>query len=355
MTIGKGIYESLIQPVLFQMDPEDAHNLVHKMAPALAALPVRFRFAADNLPIELAGVHLQNPIGLAAGFDKNGKLASIVDRLGFGFAEVGSVCGEATTGNARPRLFRLPEDQALINRLGLNGEGAEAVANRLRQTDFAVPIGLNIAKTNLPDIQGDKAVEDVLKSFDHVKELPLAYVAFNASCPNTHEGIISQRRELDDIFREVQSRNSAKLPLFVKVSPDSSAELLEDIVHIARLHDLSGYICGNTTVSREDLKTSATRVQAIGPGGLSGRPLKQKAVELCRRMAELKDPRQQIIACGGVSSGQDAFDYLQCGATAVQLYTGLVYHGPGIVAKINRELSALLLQAGPNRKSWELV
>ncbi len=337
-----GIYESLIRPVLFKMDPEAAHNLVHKLAPSMALLPTKFEFAADNLATKLAHVSLKNPVGLAAGFDKNGNLVGVLDRLGFGFAEIGSVCGQATSGNPKPRLFRLPADNAVINRLGLNGEGADAVARRLEKAAFTLPIGLNIAKTNLPDIQGDRAVEDVVEAFDQVKSLPLAYVAFNASCPNTHEGIIHQRHELDEILRAVQTRNTARLPIFVKISPDSSDTLLTDIVEIARVHGLSGYICGNTTTSREGLITPQERIAEIGNGGLSGPPLKLKALDLCRRVAIMKQSEQQIIACGGVSSGRDAFEFLKAGATAIQLYTALVYHGPAVVAKINRELSQLL-------------
>jgi dihydroorotate dehydrogenase len=347
----EAMYKSLIRPALFKMDPERAHDLAHKVAPLLSLIPLRFEYAAPNLATTLSGVQLKNPVGMAAGFDKNGNLVELSDRLGFGFVEIGSVCAQATPGNPKPRLFRLPEDEAVINRLGLNGEGAEAVAARLTGKKFALPTGLNIAKTNLPEIQGDKAIADVLTTFDFVKNLPLAYVAFNASCPNTHEGIINERQQLNDIMGEVQKRNSRDLPIFIKMSPDSSDELIEDIVEVARLHKLAGFICGNTTLSRDGLNTDAARIAQIGNGGMSGRPLKPRALSLCERVAKSKLSTQQIIACGGIASGSDALDFLSVGATAVQLYTGLVYHGPTLVARINRQLSTLLSQES-TKISW---
>jgi dihydroorotate dehydrogenase len=340
------MYESFFRPTLFKMDPESAHNLAHKLAPLLAFTPFRFEFNAPNLATTLSGTALKNPVGMAAGFDKNGHLVEIADRLGFGFVEVGSVCAQATKGNPKPRLFRLPEDSAVINRLGLNGEGAEAVAARLASSTFKVPTGLNIAKTNLPEIQGDRAIEDVLTSFEHVKRLPLAYVAFNASCPNTHEGILNERQQLNDIMSEVQRNNADGLPIFIKMSPDSSEQLIADIVEIAATHALAGFICGNTSMSREGLLTSSARIAEISNGGLSGKPLKPKALSLVQRVSKIKLAHQQIIGCGGISSGQDALEFMDSGATVVQLYTALVYHGPALVARVNRELSALLAKRG---------
>ncbi len=336
------MYESLIRPLLFKMDPERAHNLAHQLAPLLAFSPFHVEFSAPNLSTKLSGVELKNPIGLAAGFDKNGRFVEFADRLGFGFVEIGSVCAQATKGNAKPRLFRLPEDNAVVNRLGLNGDGAEAVAARLSASKFALPAGLNIAKTNLPEIQGDKAIADVLTTFNHIKGLPLAYVAFNASCPNTHEGILNERQQLNDIMSEVQKQNVGRLPIYIKMSPDSSDELISDIVEIGGAHNLAGFICGNTSLSRDGLRTDAARIAEIGNGGLSGTPLKPRALALVRRVAKLKSANQQIIGCGGIASGADAFEFLEAGATALQLYTALVYQGPTLVAKVNRELSTLL-------------
>jgi len=344
------LYERCLRPLLFCLDPEDAHALVHRVAalaePILALLSASLIYRGDDLKVRLAGRELSNPVGLAAGFDKNGSLVHVLGHLGFAFAEIGSVTASPSAGNPRPRLFRLPEDDGLINRLGLNGDGADLVAGRLSVSRLSLPVGLNIAKTNDPAIQGDRAIEDILYTFKRVKELPLSYVTVNASCPNTREGRLAEKRELAIIFAEIQKDNPGKLPVFVKLSPDSSPELLEDIAADAIGHGLAGYVCGNTTVSRINLRTEPEAVARAGQGGLSGRPLKPLALELCRRLYKVKGPSQQIIGVGGIMSGQDAYDFVRSGASAVEVYTGLVYKGPTLPRQINEELSALLKRDG---------
>ncbi len=297
-------------------------------------------YSSPKLKTNLFGTVVPNPVGLAAGFDKNGKLVSVLGEMGFGFAEIGSVTGRPSSGNEKPRLFRLPADEALINRLGLNGEGAAAVAARLRKAKLSLPIGINIAKTNHPDVVGDEAVKDVVVSFKQVKDLPVMYFAFNASCPNTHDGCIQEREELRRIFFEVQTINERKVPILIKVSPDSSPTLLDDIVAVADEFALAGYVCGNTTTTRDALHTSGSTVSAIGRGGLSGPPLHALAVATCRELSKRKLDNQQIIGVGGVRSAVDVQDFLQAGASAVQLYTGLVYEGPALVGKLLREMEA---------------
>ncbi len=344
----KGIYKSVVRPALFRLDPEVAHTLVHKMFPAVTLL----KDLADNehpderLSVVLAGVKLPTPVGLAAGFDKNGHLVSYLRYLGFSFAEIGSITGQATVGNPKPRLFRLPDDAAVINFMGLNGEGSEAVAARLAATNFNLPVAVNIAATNHPEIVGDKAVEDILSSFERVKNLPLHYVAINVSCPNTSEDVLKELDRFSTIFGELVKRNSKKLPIFLKLSPNSSDELLEKIVSLGRDHSISGYVCGNTSTSRVGLKTDEETIKRIGRGGLSGKPLKKEGLEIVRRVFRIKEKNQQIIGCGGIFSGWDAFEYICAGATAVQMYTALVYEGPFAPAKVTRELSELVSQKG---------
>lgn len=299
-------------------------------------------YSSPALETNLFGTTVANPIGLAAGFDKNGRLVSMLSHLGFGFAEVGSVTAQPARGNPRPRLFRLPDDEALINRLGLNGEGAEAVAERLSAAKLSLPIGINIAKTNHPDIVGERAVEDVVQSFKKVRNLPVMYVAFNASCPNTHDGCVQEREELRRIFFEVQEMNQErKLPILVKVSPDSSEQLIDDIVAVSIEFGLAGFVCGNTTTTRHNLKTPAAQLERSGKGGLSGKPLHSLAVAACRAVNKRKLETQQIIGVGGVSCGGDVVDFFEAGASAVQLYTALVYEGPRAVGKMARELDSM--------------
>lgn len=339
-------YKRYIRPLLFKLDSEAAHGLAHQVGHLAGSffplLAKDFQYQGNDLSVNLSGAQLKNPVGLAAGFDKNGLLASMLGNIGFGFAEIGSVTGKPSTGNPKPRLFRLIDDEGLINRLGLNGDGADVVAQRLSKTNLSLPIGINIAKTNDPNIKGDLAVEDILHSFKAIRDLPAIYVTINASCPNTKEGILEEKKQLATIFSEVQKLNTGKLSLFVKLSPDSSDQLLSDMVEEAVRHDLAGYVCGNTTTTRNSLRTNTQTIQKIGAGGLSGRPLKALGLSLCRRIAKLKNPHQTIIGVGGIFSGQDAFDYIVAGATALEIYTALIYEGPTLPKQICEELSALL-------------
>ncbi|MGH9550788.1 MAG: hypothetical protein ACRD3W_15510, partial [Terriglobales bacterium] len=251
-----------------------------------------------------------------------------------------------TAGNAKPRLFRLPADNAIINRLGLNGDGCDAVAARLRQCKMPLPLAVNIAKTNDPAIKGDAAINDQVSSFIAVRDLPLAYVTLNASCPNTHEGILAAKEELDAVLAQFQKENRRNIPLFVKLSPDSSDRVLEDFVAVSGDRGIAGFVCGNTTVSRTGLRTGSADVAAMGAGGLSGPPLKDSGLALVSKVSRLKSREQEIIGCGGIGSGKDALAFIKAGASAVQIYTALVYQGPAAPARINRELAALVKQEG---------
>lgn len=338
------IYERIVKPILFKFDPESAHHFVHSLIGMMGSgtAACGWKYGRDDLAIELFGRRLVNPVGLAAGFDKNGLLVDMLGNLGFGFAEIGSVCARPHGGNPRPRLFRLPEDEALINRLGLNGLGAEAVSRSLDRARYSIPFGINIAKTNNPSISGDAAVEDILYTFSRVKHLPVAFITINASCPNTAEGCIKESDMLGNVFAEVEKANDGKLPILVKLSPDSSDEFLEQIVGLAATYKLAGFVCGNTTVTRQGLATAQTRLADIGAGGLSGAPLKTLNLTLCKRVRQLKTAQQVIIGVGGVSSGQDVYEYICAGASAVELYTALVYKGPSLVKNICREFSEIL-------------
>jgi dihydroorotate dehydrogenase len=338
-------YEELLRPILFQLEPETAHDymleLVGLAKPVIPLFPVASLAGAPELKTSLAGQQLASPIGLAAGFDKNARLVELMQRLGFGFLEIGSITARSTAGNPRPRLFRLPEDHALINRLGLNGDGAQTVAQRLLKA-FDVPLGINIAKTNDPTIVGKDAVEDMAASFNCIKNLPLAYVALNVSCPNTQEGILESSRDFRMLLERISKENTMKKPIFIKLSPDSNEDFLEKIAETSNELGVSGFICGNTSTAREPLVTSKDLVAKIGNGGLSGPPIRSKALALCQSMYQLKKPEQQIIGCGGVTTGEDAYKFIKAGANAVQIYTSIVYRGPYTAVKIAKELSACL-------------
>jgi dihydroorotate dehydrogenase len=340
------IYEKFLKPLLFKLDPETAHELACSFLPALAAtIPTEhnpFIYKSPRLKTNLLGMTLDSPLGLAAGFDKNARYINALAKLGFSFLEIGSVQTVATRGSPRPRLFRLPEDQALINRLGLNGEGAQAVAQRLADHNCPLPIGINISKTNNVNLKGDAAIEDVLHSFKTLCQLPVAYITINISCPNTEEGRLQETKESSLVLEEIQKINDRQLPVLVKLSPDSPDHMLDDIVHSAIKTGIKGYVCGNTTIRRDILHTASSTVSSIGAGGVSGRPLKPLALELTRKVCRLKSPEQIVIGVGGILSGQDILDFLSTGAVAVQAYTGFVYRGPTFCKQACRELDDLL-------------
>ena len=340
-------YENLIRPILFTGDPESVHHMAQSamkaMGPILPLLP--FVYKKDDLRVNFFGKEFSNPIGLAAGFDKNADLVPFLPGLGFGYAELGSVCARPYGGNPLPRIFRLPQDQALINRLGLNGLGAETVSKKIeRLGDCEFPLGLNIAKTNDPNIKGDDAVKDIVYTFQRMLELKqIEYITINTSCPNTHEGCLKESEQLARVLDEIMiPARERKLPLLVKLSPDSEPSFIEDLVGLSKSYKVSGFVCGNTSVSRSSLKTSKEELEKIGAGGLSGKPVKALNLDLTKRVAALKDPNQIIIGLGGIMTGQDAFDYLSAGASLLQLYTGFVYRGPATVKMICEELSSIL-------------
>jgi dihydroorotate dehydrogenase len=342
------MYRDIIKPLLFQLDPEQSHNLAHtfigKFTPLLAATSGDFVYSHDDLQLNLFGKTLSNPIGLAAGFDKNGDLVHALKYLGFGYAEIGSITGQPHEGNPKPRLWRLPADNALINWLGLNNQGAAHIAEKLAASNISIPIGITIAKTNKPDITGNLAYEDMLTSFRAIRHLPILYVALNVSCPNTIDSILEEAGILSSVLEQINKENPAQLPILLKLSPDSDSRLIEEVMAMGKKFALTGYICSNTSLSRAEVKTMNARSMKVG--GLSGPPLKALALTLCRRIYELKQDKQIIIGCGGITNGQDAYDFIRAGSTVLQLYTALVYRGPSVVRKICEELSTLLKRDG---------
>lgn len=344
------LYRRSIKPNLFRLDSELAHDLAHKGMPFLKQLVsmglIRGYLPPARLHCRLFKEELAAPVGLAAGFDKNGALLNAVDALGFSFVEVGSITARPSSGNPRPRLFRLPGDEAVINFMGLNGLGAEVVAARLKAASPNLPYGVNIAKTNDPSLTGDKAVEDILFSFGAIRDLKAAYIAVNVSCPNTQEEIAAIGKELATVLSEIAKLNQRSLPILIKLSPDADDRLLQELLSVSSAGGVKGFICGNTSMDRSALVNSKDELASINRGGMSGRPLKRRALDLVRRVNGLKERSQIIIACGGISSGDDAFDFIQEGADLLQIYTSLIYQGPFVASTINRRLNEILDQHG---------
>ncbi|MGZ9098437.1 MAG: quinone-dependent dihydroorotate dehydrogenase [Brevundimonas sp.] len=324
--------------LLRTLDPETAHGLALR---ALQVVPLPAPRADDPiLATTLAGLVLPNPVGLAAGFDKNGEALHGLARLGFGFVECGSVTPLAQPGNPRPRLFRLSEDRAVINRMGFNNAGLEAFASRLERRPTSVVVGANLGANKDTE---DKAA-DYVAGLIRLKGLA-DYVTVNVSSPNT-PGLraLQGRAQLDDLLgRLAEARGSDPTPVFLKIAPDLDAAEIALIVEASLDHDLDALIVANTTLDRPDSLRAGDRGEA---GGLSGAPLKGRAMAALRAAAEASGGRLPLIAAGGIDSGAEAYARIRAGASAVQLYSALVYEGPGLIGRIKRDLAARLRADG---------
>lgn len=337
---------SLIKPLFFQFDPEKVHYFVvqrlkwfHDYFP-LGKTIIRssFDIHIKGLEREVFGIKFRNPVGLAAGFDKNGEYIEALSDLGFGFIEVGTVTPLPQPGNDKPRMFRLEEDSALINRMGFNNKGVDTLAERLRvlkAKDKSIVIGGNIGKNkNTPN---ENAVDDYVKCFDRLFDV-VDYFVVNVSSPNT-PGLraLQEKEPLTLLLKTLQDKNGKggiSRPILLKIAPDLTNEQLDDIVDIVKVTGIAGVIATNTTIDREGLYSPS----ATETGGLSGRPLTQRSTEVIRYLSQKSNKAFPIIGVGGIHSPQDAKDKLEAGASLVQLYTGFIYEGPAIVKRICKAL-----------------
>lgn len=338
------LWQKLIRPVMFGLDAERAHEIGMKALKFGLAGSASFDIAHEFAEIERFGLKFPNPLGMAAGFDKNGIVVNQLSALGFGFVEVGTVTFEPQPGNPKPRIFRLPHDQALINRLGFNNDGAVVIAERLKKLDRRCIVGVNIGRNK--DVPNEEATENYLKCFDLVH--PVAdYIAVNVSSPNTPNLRELQRPEsLEELLNSLQKRNRelGSKPLIVKIAPDLSESEIEAIVDIAMRNEIEGMIATNTTISREGLITG--NVGNFGQGGLSGMPLAKRSTEVISAIHRYSKGKVPIIGAGGIFTAEDAFAKIAAGASLIQAYTGFVYGGPSFARDIINELAAMLLQRG---------
>ncbi|MBN8678419.1 MAG: quinone-dependent dihydroorotate dehydrogenase [Chitinophagales bacterium] len=338
---------SIFKPLLFALSPEKAHRLTFQLLDLAASIPptrwwMRAMFCSTDKRMErqVMGLTFPNAVGLAAGFDKDGKHLAGLTCLGFGFIEVGTVTPLAQDGNPRPRLFRLPEDEALINRMGFNNLGLDALVEELKRWREKNPsggpiIGGNIGKNKVTP--NEKAVDDYLICFD--KLFPwVDYFVVNVSSPNT-PGLreLQEKEPLTRLLNELQTKNRAQTapkPILLKIAPDLTDSQLDDIADIVRETGLAGVIATNTTISRNGLNTSEASVTAIGAGGLSGAPVRARATEVIRYLRRKLGKDVVIIGVGGIDSAESAREKMAAGADLVQLYTGLIYKGPGLVKEV---------------------
>lgn len=329
--------------MLFKLPPETAHELgVDFMKRGLASKFAGKAEAPDFGEIRRFGLNFKSPLGMAAGFDKNGVVVEELGKLGFGFVEVGTVTYHPQKGNDKPRMFRLPADGALINRLGFNNEGTAVVVERLKRLQRNCIVGVNIGKNK--DVPNEEAVENYLGSFDLAH--PVAdYIAVNISSPNTPNLRELQKAEnLEELLSALQKRNDelGNKPLLVKIAPDLTDAEIEAAVDICLSLKISGIIATNTTIDRGGLTTKGEKVEEIGAGGLSGKPLRARSTEVISKIYGYSKGKLPIIGVGGIFTAEDAFEKVAAGASLIQAYTGFVYGGPAFARNINSGLAKIL-------------
>ncbi|MEJ5264882.1 MAG: quinone-dependent dihydroorotate dehydrogenase [Bacteroidales bacterium] len=342
------MYRWLIRPILFRCDAEWVHHAVVKILKVVCKVPgvtTLFRWLfwgkAYYNPVVFVGTKFPNRVGLAAGFDKNAVLIDELASMGFGHVEIGTVTPRPQPGNPRPRLFRLPADKALINRMGFNNDGVDTVVERLKRRKSKVIVGGNIGKnTTTPN---EEAYKDYLYCFDRLYDY-VDYFVVNVSCPNIaslHE--LQDRNQLQTILQHlVDSRKNrlVKKPILLKISPDLDEAQIDDVLDVVNSLGIDGLVVTNTTVKREGLVTNSQAVKEIGAGGLSGQPLKNRSTELIRIISSKTDGQLPIIGVGGIMDERDAEEKIRAGATLVQVYTGFIYEGPFLPSRINKRLAA---------------
>lgn len=335
----------LLKPILFKFDPEKIHYFVtsclrvgNKIWGVPSLIKGQFAINDPRLEREVFGLKFKNPVGLGAGFDKNAKWIEELDNFGFGFIEIGTVTPLPQPGNDKPRMFRLPDDAALINRMGFNNQGVDVVADRLtRVKRNGLIIGGNIGKNKITP--NEDALSDYIKCFDRLFDV-VDYFVVNVSSPNT-PGLreLQEKEPLKNILGTLQQRNrknDISRPILLKIAPDLTNSQLDDIVEIVQETGIAGVIATNTTISRDDLDTTGPVKEQSG--GLSGKPLTKRSTEVIRYLSEKSNKSFPIIGVGGIHTPEDAIEKLKAGASLIQIYTGFIYEGPGLVKRICKKI-----------------
>lgn len=340
------MYKQIIRPILFQLSPETIHRIVivalrtiHYIPGARILLKSLFSVRHSSLEREVFGIRFRNPIGIAAGFDKDAEVYKELLSLGFGFTEVGTVTPKPQPGNPRPRLFRLPKDLALINRMGFNNHGMENAVRNLRYRKPHQIIGGNLGKNTLTP--NEAAPADYLRLFRALYEY-VDYFVINVSCPNVANLTCLQDKDnLKEILRgliEFRRGQNQYRPILLKISPDLSIPQIDDMISVLVESGLDGIVATNTTTHRDGLQTDPEIVASIGKGGLSGAPLTKRSIEVVRYIHKKTQGRFPIIGVGGIMTEEDAVAMLQAGASLIQVYTGFIYNGPSFVKRICKRL-----------------
>lgn len=336
------MYKSIIRPIFFKFDPEKIHHFTFSLLKNFGFISKLFLpkpIVDSRLERTVFGLKFKNPVGLAAGFDKNAVLYNELADLGFGFVEIGTVTPKAQVGNPKKRLFRLLDDEGIINRMGFNNEGLAAVIEKLKGNKKKIIIGGNIGKNT--DTLPEHYTKDYLDCFEGLHPF-VDYFVLNVSCPN-----VSSHAKLEDVdylrelITEVKQLNATKRspkPILLKIAPDLNTLQLDEIIELVAQTKIDGLIVSNTSTNRAGLKTSAQELSAIGNGGLSGKPIRERSTQMIKYLADKSNRAFPIIGVGGIHSAKDALEKLHAGASLVQLYTGFIYEGPVLIKDINQAL-----------------
>ena len=341
------LYRAIIKPIFFSFDPETIHHFVFNLLKISSKIPgvsllikTIYKISNKQLETEVFGLKFANPVGLAAGFDKDAKLFNELGNFGFGFIEIGTLTPKGQSGNPKPRLFRISDDEGLINRMGFNNDGVSAAVKRLRKRKTNIIIGGNIGKNT--GTEADKTEADYVDVFNELFDY-VDYFVVNVSCPNV--GNLTKLQEkgpLMKLMRRISDINNSKAkskPLLLKIAPDLSDQELDDVIDIIKTLKLDGVVAANTSVNRIGLKTQPDRLEEIGwPGGLSGKPVGDKSTKVIEYLYKNLGDEFPIIGVGGIHSEADAIEKLKAGAKLVQIYTGFIYEGPGLVKRINKAI-----------------
>lgn len=345
------LYKSVLKPIFFLQDPENVHDrMVHigsvlgRTAVTRAMLGSLFGYSDPRLEQEILGIKFKNPIGLAAGFDKNAELTSTISAVGFGHIEVGSITGNPCVGNPKPRLWRLKQSQGLVVYFGLKNDGAEVLAARLREKHFTIPVGTSVAMTNCPNnLNSMNAVKDYEKAFKAFAEIG-DYTTVNISCPNAEGGQPFILPHKLDYLLDILDKVPTKKPIFIKLSPDLKTEQIDELLDVVNRHRIQGIICSNLTKRRDNPNIAETDLPKVG--GISGKPVQEQADKLLSYIYRKEGRKYVLVGLGGVFTAEDAYRKIRLGASLVQLVTGMIFEGPQVISEINRGLVSLLKRDG---------
>ena len=340
------MYRFIVRPILFLFDPEKIHHFTFFLIKILCKVPLvpllfksLYRIEDKRLERTLFGITFKNPVGLAAGFDKNAVLYNELANFGFGFIEIGTTTPKGQVGNPKKRLFRLKSDHGIINRMGFNNDGIEAVIKNLKKNKGQVVIGGNIGKNTTTS--PENYTEDYCEVFKSLHPY-VDYFVLNVSCPNvgSHAKLNDKDYlvELITACKEVNFQEKSQKPILLKIAPDLNTIQLDEIIELVNETNIDGVIASNTSTSREGLKASEEQLAKIGPGGLSGQPVKNKSTEVIQYLADTSHKSFPIIGVGGIHSEKDALEKIKAGADLVQVYTGFIYEGPSLIKRINKAI-----------------